>query len=84
VRRIHLKLYASLSDYLPPDAVDHAVELELPDDATPAQVIAAHQLPSRLTHLVLLNGIYLYPQQRDRTTFHDGDTLAIWPPVAGG
>ncbi len=35
-------------------------------------------------HLVLLNGVYLTPEQREQATFKEGDTLAVWPPVAGG
>ncbi len=36
-------------------------------------------------HLVLLNGVYLTPEQREQSAFiKAGDTLAVWPPVAGG
>jgi molybdopterin converting factor small subunit len=33
---------------------------------------------------VLLNGVYLDTDERGTTNFSDGDTLAVWPPVAGG
>ncbi|MDZ7736941.1 MAG: hypothetical protein U5P41_13230 [Gammaproteobacteria bacterium] len=32
---IHFKLYASLADYLPPDANGNQVDLQFPDDVTP-------------------------------------------------
>jgi molybdopterin converting factor small subunit len=35
-------------------------------------------------HLVLVNGVYIAPDQRDTRVLQEGETLAIWPPVAGG
>ncbi len=83
-KRIRLKLYASLGSYLPPEANDRVMELQVSDDSTPAEIIDRYQIPEHLAHLVLLNGIYLNPDERARTPFREGDTLAIWPPVAGG
>jgi len=40
--------------------------------------------PRELAHLVLLNGIYVAPEQRNLVSIKEGDVLAIWPPVAGG
>ena len=34
--------------------------------------------------LVLVNGIFVSPSQRAETQVSDGDTIAAWPPVAGG
>ena len=34
--------------------------------------------------LVLINGVFVAPQERNKPLLRDGDTLAIWPPVAGG
>ncbi len=82
--KITLKLFANLREYLPPDAVENGVEVQVEDDATPNEVIDEYRIPRQLAHLVLLNGIYIEPQKRDTSLFKDGDTLAIWPPVAGG
>jgi molybdopterin converting factor small subunit len=82
--RIRLKLYATLSDYLPTGAVANAVDVEVPDDASPHWVIDRYGVPRRLTHLVLVNGVYQDPDQREAPSLKDGDTLAIWPPIAGG
>ena len=83
--KISFKLYATLTDYLPPEARrGNRVELEVPADATLADVIAPYGLPMKLVHLVLVNGHYVPPEERSRRTFEDGDVLAIWPPVAGG
>jgi molybdopterin converting factor small subunit len=81
---VRLKLYASLSQYLPPGANDHSVFVEIPGNATPNQIIDQYRVPRAEAHLVLLNGVYLKPEDRDRPLLQDGDILAIWPPVAGG
>lgn len=82
--RIRFKLFAMLSQYLPPGAGRHEVELEVPEATTPQALIDTHHIPHEMAHLVLLNGHYLEPAQRRQPVLKDGDTLAIWPPVAGG
>lgn len=82
--KIKLKLYATLTDYLPAEALNHATEVEIPTSATASQILDNFKVPRQMVHLVLLNGVYLEPTQRDTPTFKDGDTLAVWPPVAGG
>ncbi len=83
--RITFKLFASLGDYLPREGRNgNQVSLELPEGATVAEVIAPYNLPMKLVHLVLINGAYVPPEQRATRVLVDGDTLAIWPPIAGG
>lgn len=82
--QITLKLYAMLTDYLPAGAEKNISRLELDDGATVGQVIRQLKMPQELVHLVLLNGVYVEPEQLDRTPLSDTDTLAVWPPVAGG
>jgi len=81
---VTLKLYASLSDFLPPDAQQNQVRLELPEGATVGAVIERYRLPPKLTHLVLVNGAFVPPEVRAVTSLRDGDQLAVWPPIAGG
>lgn len=57
--------------------------LEVPGSTTINQLIEQLDLPRNLVHLVLLNGIFIAEQDRDQQ-MSAGDTLAIWPPVAGG
>jgi sulfur-carrier protein len=83
--KITFKLFATLTDYLPAQARHgNAVELEVAPDATISQIIEPFALPPRLVHLVLVNGVYVQPAERLSRTLQDGDTLAIWPPIAGG
>jgi sulfur carrier protein ThiS len=82
--KITLKLYATLSDYLPDEALHNAIEVEVPERTSPSHVIDRYRLPPKLTHLVLINGIFTPPAERATAVLRDGDTLAIWPPIAGG
>jgi sulfur carrier protein ThiS len=47
-------------------------------------VIDQMRLPAKLTHLVLVNGIYIPPPSRAAHPLRAGDALAVWPPIAGG
>lgn len=83
--KITLKLFATLTDYLPAASrYTNIVELEVADGATILQVIEPYQLPPALVHLVLVNGKYIEPEKRTTQTLNEGDVLAIWPPIAGG
>ncbi len=82
--QITLKLYATLSEYLPAGAQEHRTTLDIADEETAYGVIERYHIPRERAHLILLNGVYLTPEQREQPAFKEGDTLAIWPPVAGG
>lgn len=82
--KLTFKLYATLVELLPADANDHAVIIDVDDGASAFDVIDRFHVPRASAHLVLVNGIFLAPEDRDKPTLRDGDTVAIWPPVAGG
>lgn len=83
---ITFKLYASLSEYLPADRRQGNVLAldDVPEGSTILQVIEPFGLPMKLVHLVLINGVYIPPEERATRALVAGDVLAIWPPVAGG
>ena len=82
---ITFKLYASLTQYLPADArQSNRVALEVADGTPIARIIEPFGLPPKLVHLVLVNGVYVPPEERLSYVPKDGDVLAIWPPIAGG
>ncbi len=82
--RVTVKLYAMLSDYLPPGSERNVGKIEVGDGATVADLIKALDLPPELTHLVLLNGTYVAPEKRDSTVVNETDEFAVFPPIAGG
>jgi molybdopterin synthase sulfur carrier subunit len=82
--KIKFKLFATLADYLPQPSRTNSIELEVAAGSTIQSIIDQFQLPGQLVHLVLVNGVYVYPTSRITTKLKEGDVLAIWPPVAGG
>jgi sulfur carrier protein ThiS len=82
--QIKLKLFATLGDYLPPGSRGNQVQLDIPEDDSVLAVLSRLRLPSRLTHLVLVNGVYIAPDARATRRLSPGDQLAVWPPIAGG
>ena len=82
--RITLKLFATLADSLPAGSLNNRAELEAGDNDTVADIIKRFRLPEKQVHLVLVNGVYLAPAERSTRHLHEGDQLAIWPPIAGG
>jgi sulfur-carrier protein len=81
---ITLKLYAGLSQYLPENSEKHAIQINISPSETAFSILEKFNVPKESAHLVLLNGVYIEPEERDKTNFKEGDTLAAWPPVAGG
>ena len=83
--KISFKLYASLTEYLPAEARrDNRIDLEVAPGATIGQIIEPFGMPPKLVHLVLVNGVFIPPEQRASRSLAEGDVLAIWPPIAGG
>ena len=83
--KITFKLFAMLTDYLPAQArAGNVLALDVQAGATIAQVVEQFGLPRKLVHLVLVNGLYVAPEARAAHVLQEGDTLAIWPPIAGG
>lgn len=82
---IKLKLFVSLREYLPAEYTKQdSIMLDIDDDETPYGLIDRFNIPHEMAHLVMINGIYVVPEDRDKPVFKEGDVLAIWPPVAGG
>ncbi|MGA8008306.1 MAG: MoaD/ThiS family protein [Thiomonas sp.] len=82
--RITLKLMAMLTDYLPQPRQGHQMALDIAAGTTIQDLVDRFHLPWKLVHLVLVDGVYIYPDKRDSRLLQEGETLAIWPPVAGG
>lgn len=82
---VTLKLYATLTDYLPPAArPQNLVRMDVPEEATIESITTPLRLPPKLVHLVLVNGVFVPAEARPTHRVREGDVIAIWPPIAGG
>ena len=83
--RVEVRLFASLRDKLPPGSRGRA-DLELPDGSTVSDLVAHFEIERRLAQMVLVNGVQISRRPEDRCahTLREGDTVSIFPPVAGG
>ncbi len=82
--KVTFKLFATLRDYLPTGTTNHILELNVVEGTTPTDLAERFHLPPKLVHLVLVNGHYWYPEERNTKPLAEGDVLAIWPPIGGG
>lgn len=69
---------------MPEGGVRGEAPYECPEDHTVSLILQDLNIPLEHCHLVLVNGHFIAPQQRDSLRLAAGDTLAVWPPVAGG
>ncbi|MGB0659645.1 MAG: MoaD/ThiS family protein [Mangrovicoccus sp.] len=81
---VQLKLFASLTAFLPKSAERNIASLEVAEGTSVQALLDMHNVPPEHCHLVMLNGVYQAPENRDSAQLKDGDALAVWPPVAGG
>lgn len=82
--KMNIELYASLMSLLPPGKERFRREITVDDSSSVQQVIDRFNISAEQAHLVLLNGQFVNPDVRASTQISAGDTLSIWPPVAGG
>lgn len=83
--KITFKLFATLQHKLPPEAVSHAVDIDVDENLTIHQVLNLFTVTPEEAHLVLVNGIDCDCRSRDQAAaLKEGDVLAVWPEVAGG
>ncbi len=78
--KIESALYATLSRYLPPGAQNRKAVIEVRDGATVREVMNQLGIPADLPNILLANG----RQAPDSTVLKDGETLSVFPPLAGG
>lgn len=81
---IEFKLFADLMKYLPANARQQSIKLDMPDGATVYDLMDRFHVPREQAHLVICNGIFIPPSQRETYQLRNADVIALWPPVAGG
>jgi molybdopterin converting factor small subunit len=78
--KVDVALFAYLADYQPDGAGGrHARAFDLPNGALVSDVITSIGLPDQ-PRIVFVNNRHA-PESAE---LHDGDRLAIFPPIAGG
>ena len=77
---VRVKLHAILRKFLPSDARDNTVVMELSDGATVSDVIARLGIPANHASMLVSGDDYLEPE----TPLRDGQEVSIFPPLAGG
>ncbi len=83
--RITLKLFATLEKYLPTNRGGHnEAVVDVPDGASGWDVLRQFGVPREEVHMALVDGLYLAPEELESVKLKEGQTLAVWPPVAGG
>ena len=78
--KIEIALYATLSKFLPSGAQNRRAVLEVKDTATVREVLDQLGIPSELPNILLVNG----RQAPESAILKDGETLSVFPPLAGG
>jgi sulfur carrier protein ThiS len=82
--KMNIELYASLMEYLPPGNQRFRREIDVPDGANVQQIIDQFNITDEQAHIVLVNGHFVCGEDRSNRELIPNDTVAIWPPVAGG
>lgn len=78
--KVEIALYATLSQYLPPGAENRKAVIDVSDGATAREIMTRLGIPQDYPNILLVNG----KQAHSHAVLKDGETLAIFPPLAGG
>jgi molybdopterin synthase sulfur carrier subunit len=78
--QITLRVYATLCRYVPGVIAGVPVDIDLPEDATVADLIEKMEIPAREVKIAFVNG----RTQRPEWLLKQGDEVGIFPPVGGG
>jgi len=82
--KITLQFYTMLKDCLPKGAEGNKAEIEIEDGATIQNIIERQNMPQKMINMVMVSGTYVAPSDFTSHELKDGDTLSMWPPLAGG
>ena len=82
--KIQLKCFSFLNRYLTAHAKANAAIVEIDDNMSVHDVIDYFNIDREEAYLVILNGVFICPPDRDNTMVKENDVLALWPEVAGG
>ena len=78
--KITAKLFATLRRHTPTGTVGNAFEQEAEDASTVGELIEAWGVPDDVPLIIFVNSRHAEKEQ----ILHEGDVLAVFPPIAGG
>jgi len=78
--RVDCRLYAALRKYSPGYGLGEAMELELPDWTTLAELYELLKVPPDEVKRTFVSGISRGPSH----ALSNGDRVALFPPIGGG
>ncbi len=78
--KVELKLYASYRDHLPEGTHGDIAQMELKVGSTINDLMKEIELAEEKPKIIFKNGKHAKPE----SIIEDGDSVAIFPPVAGG
>jgi molybdopterin converting factor small subunit len=78
--KVEVALYATLSRYLPPSAQNRKAVIDARDGATVDEILRQLGIPREHPNILLVDG----KQAAESTPLQDGQTLSVFPPLAGG
>ena len=81
---ITFKLYASLAQYLPKEAVENKIDIIIPRDCSIVGVLEQQSVPLESAPFSASKWFFHTARKRKTSFLSDKDVLAVWPPVAGG
>ena len=78
--QITLKLFATLKRYLPDGSQGSVCALSIDTDSTVQDILEMLCIPGDIPKIILINGL----KKESHDVLSDGDTLSVFPPIAGG
>ena len=77
--KIELRLYASLSRYMPERWKSSPV-VDIPENMTVKELLETTEVPFGAVKVIFINGLHASGDE----VLRDGDRVGVFPPVAGG
>lgn len=78
--QVKVQLFATLRDYSPDGAKSEPFNVDLKNGNTLRHLLDKLRLPEEVPKILLVNGKHCKEQEE----LHEGDTVGIFPPLAGG
>lgn len=78
-------MFMRFKQFLPQGSLDGKVKMKLPDSATFQDLLRTIGMPAAEDKIIVINGIsHKQSAAVNAVVLHEGDTVAIFPPIAGG